>query len=168
MTKLANACPKPRKRKKKAPKPIQRSAPKKSARAWIRRSSKKKAAADAQSGRKVYSTISPAARTAVAKQNAKRRKKEFARAYGSTERVAWTKAQPCIACAAKQQIEVAHTVTGGMGRKANASTTVPLCSWCHAELHRGGVRSFEQKFNLNLQVSAAENEMRWQEFKGAT
>lgn len=75
------------------------------------------------------------------KRNPKRRASEFARCYGSKERVEWVKASPCIVCAAIHPLfrltspgrsHNAHTMSGGGGRKADFDTIVPLC----AEHHR--------------------------------
>jgi len=71
-------------------------------------------------------------------RNAKRRQSEFARCYGSKERVAWVKAQPCIVCVARGSMNVgpsdnAHTSTGGMGRKADYRFIVPMCRTHHRE-----------------------------------
>ncbi len=70
----------------------------------------------------------------------KRSASEFARIYGSKERVAWVKSQPCVYCNALSPFfgesqrgpsHNAHTVTGGMGRKAGFETIVPLCASHH-------------------------------------
>jgi len=62
------------------------------------------------------------------------------RIYGSKERRRWIKSLPCLACclvspifalADKWSCENAHVVTGGMGRKADASHIVPLCRTHH-------------------------------------
>lgn len=52
------------------------------------------------------------------------------RVYGSQDRAAWMRALPCAICG-RSPCEVAHTTTGGMGRKADAETTIPLCPPCH-------------------------------------
>jgi hypothetical protein len=71
----------------------------------------------------------------------KRRKpEEFARIYGSRERVEWVKSLPCLYCAALSpflaaatvgQSQNCHTVTGGTGRKAGYETIIPLCAKHH-------------------------------------
>jgi len=60
----------------------------------------------------------------------KRKPSEFARIYGSKERVAWVKALPCIICT-NRPCENAHTESGGMARKAGYATIVPLCRIHH-------------------------------------
>lgn len=70
----------------------------------------------------------------------KRSASEFARIYGSKERVAWVKALHCFACECVSpfigqvtagRCHNAHTETGGMGRKADANTIIPLCASHH-------------------------------------
>ncbi len=86
----------------------------------------------------------PERRTRVKPRNAARRVSEFARCYGSKERVAWIKALPCVVCAVQTvpqdgPSDNAHTATDGMGRKADARFIVPLCRMHHRayDEHRG-------------------------------
>lgn len=76
----------------------------------------------------------PIKRTAVKKINPERRKREFARAYGSKERVEFVKALPCsfVGCNGRPS-DNAHCITAGMGRKANADTIIPLCREHHRQ-----------------------------------
>ncbi len=101
----------------------------------------------------------------------KRSASEFARIYGSRARVAWVKSLPCCYCAAlhtlfaivaKGDSHNAHTVTGGMGRKAGYDTIVPLC----AEHHR---RYDQRQFPLDdeatrdaLKAHAARIQQMWE------
>ena len=69
----------------------------------------------------------------------KRSASEFARIYGSRERVEWVKTLPCavascgLSCGpCDGEIHNAHTVSGGKGRKADAATVAPLCAKHHA------------------------------------
>lgn len=66
--------------------------------------------------------------------NRKRKAREFQRAYGGEERVHWMQARPCVACGSKPS-ENAHVGAGGIGRKGDAATVVPLCASCHKVLH---------------------------------
>ena len=98
----------------------------------------------------------------------KRSAAERARIYGPAERREWIRTQPCIACGEVGFSENAHTATEGMGRKAHYSMIVPLCGslWsivqnCHGELHRIGIKSFEEKYGVDLQKAAAETEAKW-------
>jgi hypothetical protein len=71
------------------------------------------------------------------------------RVYGSKARRAWLKAKPCVVCvmvvpilalsAKEWHSDLAHTVTGGMSRKADASTVVPMCRRHHRmyDTHEG-------------------------------
>lgn len=58
------------------------------------------------------------------------------------------------------KVENAHTVTGGVGRKADAHTIIPLCHQHHAELHRG-VERFEDLYGIDLTEAAAETQRLW-------
>src|SRR4051812_32911719 len=89
----------------------------------------------------------------------KRSAKEKLRIYGAAERITWLKKQPCLLVGrgtTKEHgphqcfgaIQVAHIMTGGMGRKANAEFTVPLCHAAHHTLHTIGQRSFERTYGL--------------------
>jgi hypothetical protein len=98
--------------------------------------------------------------------NAARRSSERARAYGSPERRAWVKALPCLVCISIPS-ENAHVVTGGMGRKADAASIVPLCHRCHRELHAIGVASFQDRHRLDLLAWAARVDAWWTEMEGA-
>lgn len=66
-----------------------------------------------------------------------RKPSEYARIYGSRERVAWIKSLPCMECGGTP-CENAHITTGGMGRKAGADTIVPLCPKHHRLQHVKG------------------------------
>lgn len=68
----------------------------------------------------------------------KRSASEFRRIYGSRARVAFVKRLPCFSCWEVGESQNAHTVSGGMGRKANAAEIIPLCKACHALQHAKG------------------------------
>lgn len=109
-------------------------------------------------------------RKPLAKRNAKRRTSEFARCYGSRARVAWVKAQPCVVgslgCDGPSQN--AHTANGGMGRKADADTIVPMCDGHHRLLHCWGVETFSRSYALDLPALAADTDRRWREHLNRT
>jgi len=50
-------------------------------------------------------------------------------------------------------IEAAHVRSRGAGG-ADVGNVVPLCTIHHAELHRTGIRSFEEKYGVDLRVEA--------------
>lgn len=74
------------------------------------------------------------ARTRLRAVNAKRKAKEFARAYGDDDRVTWFQRHPCLICG-QSPSENAHLGNGGMSRKSDADQIVPLCgdfvNGCH-------------------------------------
>ena len=86
--------------------------------------------------------------------------KSFARIYGSKERVAWIQAMPSVVSGRTPCVN-AHTVSGGMGRKADYHTIVPLTDAEHRELHQIGVKSFEQKYRVDLKALAGQVQDRW-------
>ena len=74
----------------------------------------------------------------------KRSAAERERIYGPKGRVEWVKSLPCLICQ-RTPSENAHTENGGMGRKADYTTIVPLCAAHHRELHQHGQESFEEQ-----------------------
>lgn len=94
------------------------------------------------------------------RKNVDRAAKTFARAYGSVERVEWTQRQPCVRCG-NSPCEVAHTHTGGMGRKADQNRTIPLCPPCHRQLHQMGAISFEAMTHLDLLAESDKTQHAW-------
>lgn len=90
----------------------------------------------------------------------KRSASEYARIYGSVERVEFVICHGCCVCtmpfAANHHIE-----NGGAGRKASYTKIVPLCPTHHEELHRIGKRSFQDTHYINLAETAAEIEAAW-------
>ena len=95
--------------------------------------------------------------------NPARRAKEWARAYGSLERVYYISNH--LACSVdycfSRDIVNAHTETGGAGRKADAETVIPLCNLHHAEYHKGA-KTFVARYGIDLFGYAADTEMFWQ------
>jgi hypothetical protein len=91
----------------------------------------------------------------------KRKPSEFARIYGSRERVQAIKALRCEACwKYRGPSENAHIKTGGTGRKADFAFIVPLCRGHHRtdtdSLHNlGSVEAFDAKHGTNLKARAA-------------
>ena len=79
--------------------------------------------------------------TPLAPVNRERRQAERERAYGPKARREWLTRQPCVACGRvpteDRPNHQHHTKGGGVGRKADADTIVPLCPTCH-RLHHDG------------------------------
>lgn len=87
-------------------------------------------------------------------------RKDFARVYGSPERVAWLQSLPCIACYATPS-QVSHVKSGGVARKGDAQFTVPMCHACHQEYHQHGHTTFEGKYEIDLLAVAANVAAAW-------
>lgn len=84
---------------------------------------------------------------------------EYARIYGSKERVEWVKAQPCVVDG-RRPSDNAHTENEGLSRKAHYTTIIPLCRQCHVLSHHGwSWLGFTTERRKEL---AAETERRWQ------
>ena len=103
--------------------------------------------------------------TRVKASNPERKAENWARAYGSPERVTWVQRQPCVVCGSVGLSENAHTRTGGTSRKADACWIAPLCFTCHAELHRIGKASFEAAHQIDLDHEAAITDARWEQYR---
>lgn len=105
------------------------------------------------------------------KRNPKRRASEFARCYGSKERVEWVKAFPCLACVALHSVfyfvegrsHNAHTMSGGGGRKADYDTIVPLCANHHRMYDERIAPLDTPEARAAIKASAANVERMWQE-----
>lgn len=93
-------------------------------------------------------------------RNPARRSKAFARCYGSEARVLWMSRQPCCVCGYPVSENV-HTRGGGMGRKADADTIVPMCRDHHRELHQSGTASFELAYGIRLSSVAHNVALAW-------
>lgn len=95
-----------------------------------------------------------------------RSKSEFARIYGSKQRVAWVKLQPCIVATSQciGGIEGHHIKTLGTGIKAGYRFVVPLCFGHHRRLHVMGRETFEDRYDIDLELSADRTHSRWEDF----
>lgn len=107
--------------------------------------------------------------------NRGRRKKRFAKAYGSTERVAFVKGLPCAVLRSVRKldrvcvgpIDNAHVKRDG-GVKAGAEFCVPLCRRHHQILDEvfGSAELFGEAYGIDLYAEAARTEQAWQAFQG--
>ena len=110
----------------------------------------------------------PIARSPVRRRNAKRHTANALRAYGGPDRCAWVASQPCtVRGCPRQPSQNAHTASGGVSRKADASTVIPLCAVHHHELHTVGARSFERLHALSLDTEAQRIARVWEELTAA-
>lgn len=96
-------------------------------------------------------------------RNAKRRQSEFARCYGSKERVAWIRAYPCVWCFSFPS-DNAHTESAGMGYKAGYETIVPLCRSCHRRYDEYKYPFNSEPVRDGLKQFAARIERLWQRY----
>lgn len=104
------------------------------------------------------------------KSNVRRKQREFQRAYGGHERVAFVKSLPCIVsyvtgATCSGPIDNAHVTddgSKGKGRKAGAACIAPICRQHHMDLHAHGDIAFQNVFGISLQDAAAVTERAWQ------
>lgn len=87
---------------------------------------------------------------------------EFHRIYGGKERVTWIQSQPCLWCGSSEPSQNCHTATGGMGRKADASTIVPLCAACHARYDLRHPPIDTEFARQHLKAQAVLLDLKWQ------
>ena len=99
--------------------------------------------------------------------NRKRKAKNWARAYGSAAFVQWISRLPCWACnyAGPSPRQAAHTISGGMGRKADANTIIALCGVCHAKQHQSGWLAIGM-CEESRQRAAAQTQAIWEAKRG--
>lgn len=82
------------------------------------------------------------------------------RIYGSPARQEWLRSLGCIVCG-YSPCAICHTKSGGMGRKADFTHTVPMCFPHHREQHQMGTKSFEARYGVNLTALAEHTEAAW-------
>jgi hypothetical protein len=112
----------------------------------------------------VFSTITAKPKAIKPK---KRTPEETQRIYGG-EYGDWLVTQPCLVSGLAGHtcwgaIRRCHTANGGMSRKADAPTQVPMCDGAHELQHSIGVKSFEKVFGVDLKASAARLHAEWME-----
>ncbi len=102
------------------------------------------------------------ARKPIPKKNVKRAAKNFARAYGSKERVEWVNAQRCVSCLGTQYPrQNHHVITGGTGRKSDYRHVVGLCWHCHSYVHSMGELPYRRPLSDLIPI-AERTEIKWQ------
>lgn len=93
----------------------------------------------------------------------KRTAAEKRRVYGTDARIAWMKARPCeVPGCHVTGCDLAHAVSGGMGRKSDYTSLLALCHPHHSEQHLIGTPAFEAKYGISLTDAAARTEAEWQ------
>jgi hypothetical protein len=102
--------------------------------------------------------------------NPARRAKSFARTYGSKERCDWISSLPCAWCVLRGLVRIsrpsdnAHSEGGGgMGRKADYTTVLPMCRRHHEQYdqHRA---PFDRPIpRAAIKILAERTEAAWQE-----
>lgn len=100
--------------------------------------------------------------TRIKPMNAKRKAKEFARAYESEERVLWVRSLPSVV-SGRGPCENAHIRSRGAG--GGSADIVPLTASEHGDFHGWGRKEFEKRFGVDLASEARRIERLWQDVK---
>lgn len=105
-------------------------------------------------------------KTPMKKVNPERRARERERAYGPPERREWIQRQPCSVpgCTNRPSVNAHVDREGdpsGMGRKGDYTQIIPLCQPHHAEYHRIGQRSFNDRYALDVDLLAIITSDKW-------
>lgn len=83
--------------------------------------------------------------------NTERKLEQFEKHFGSVERVNQINTQPCIICG-KIPSENMHVISRSAG--GTWEDIIPACHQHHAEQHLIGIKSFQEKYQLNLTETA--------------
>lgn len=89
-----------------------------------------------------------------------RTKKETLRIYGPPAYRTLLDQIGCIICGASP-VQVCHTKSGGVGRKADYKDSVGMCPTHHREQHQRGTKSFEARYGVSLTDRAAQIQQAW-------
>lgn len=95
-----------------------------------------------------------------------RTKSEKLRIYGPPGFIEWIHEQRCIACgqipSQDYPSHAAHTETGGVSRKGDWTSIVPLCFACHILIgHQSGNKTLEALWDIDLEVAAIAIQEQW-------
>jgi len=108
-----------------------------------------------------WNSTMPPREKPVRSKRARRKREETLRVYGPTERLDWLHSLPCCVSGVRGDIHCVHVKTGGVSRKADYQWTVPMAAELHRQLHRIGIRSFEARYNIDLELAAIATEQAW-------
>ena len=95
-----------------------------------------------------------------------RKEREWARKYHSEARIFYiATALECVVpnCTDGGDNDPAHTRTGGVGRKSDYTTIVPMCRPHHDQHHRGRL-TFAERRGIDLEEAARLTEASWQTY----
>lgn len=110
----------------------------------------------------------PIPRSAPPKRvNAVRKKRNWHHAHHSMERCGFVKSLPCIVVGCLvSPVDVMHIESGGMGKKAHYTKTVPACNPHHRYAHQRGIATFLAHFPVKapLDQLAAYTQAAWEEY----
>lgn len=88
---------------------------------------------------------------------------ETVRIYGPPERVEFVKSLPCCWCGKEGETENAHTVGGGVSRKADAEAVAPMCRFHHRQYDQWrGDFTIEGTREI-IKAAAKKTELLWQQ-----
>ena len=90
---------------------------------------------------------------------------EFQRCFGSADRMAWVRAQPCVVLGCPgSPCENVHIGMGSQRTLGESTLIVPACAG-HRALLQGalGTAKFEALYHLELAAEAIDLELRWRQ-----
>lgn len=94
------------------------------------------------------------------KKGGKRSASDAERIYGPAPFRDWLHQQPCI-ITGLSGVQQVHVKGGGVSRKAGYEWSVPMRPELHHELHQHGIRTFEEKYDVDLELAAIACQQRW-------
>lgn len=89
-----------------------------------------------------------------------RKRERWDRQFG--DKALWIAQLNCLVCG-RIPSEAAHVKSRGAG--GTSEHLVPICTAHHYEQHTIGIKTFQDKYHLDLTLEALEYESRWQQHK---
>ena len=95
----------------------------------------------------------------------KRTPSEAERIYGPKGFQDWLHRLPCIVCGHRGEIHAHHTENGGMGRKADWTTLVPVCPAHHRMIHDIGQKRVAAMRGKQWAFEAGRVQAAWEKYQ---
>jgi len=70
--------------------------------------------------------------------------------YRHSKYLEFVRSQPCCVCGNMHRSHPHHTEVSGTGIKGNDLSCIPLCGSHHTEIHHIGVKTFEDKYKVDI------------------
>lgn len=95
-----------------------------------------------------------------------RKASERERIYGPKGFQDWLHKLPCVCCGHRGSIHAHHTENGGMGRKADWTTLVPVCAAHHRMIHDIGQKRVAAMYGRVWEIEAGRVQEAWERISG--